>query len=262
MCLCYSAWGKWQLGYPEQALTLASKAVALSEEMNHRFSMGEAFGFRTSVHHFRGENDEALACAERAIEICEDAGFAVWLAHAKLMHGRIVAEQGDTAAGIEEMRRAYDMWTATGAVVTTPFYLALQAEGFALAGRPDDGLVLLQCAYDIVRKHGERYYEAEIMRLFGELTLQSAALRGIQASAEAERWFLGALKSAQARQLRSMTLRSATSLSRMWGTQGRAAEAYRLLAPACECFVEGADTRDVRSARTLLGELALARASG
>jgi tetratricopeptide (TPR) repeat protein len=261
MCLCYSAWGKWQLGYPEQALALASKAVALSEEMNHRFSMGEAFGFRTSVHHFRGESDEALACAERAIEICEDGGFAVWLAHAKLMRGRIVAERGDTAAGIEEMRRAYDMWTATGAVVTTPFYLALQAEGFALAGRPDDGLVLLQRAYDIVRKHGERYYEAEIMRLFGELTLQSAALRGIEASAEAERWFLGALESAQLRQLRSMMLRSATSLSRLRRTQGRAAEAYWVLASAFEWFQEGADTRDVRSARALLGELALTRAS-
>ena len=105
MCLCYSAWGKWELGYPDQAVQRARQVVALSEKLNHKFSMGEAFGFRTSVHHFRGENEEALKCAERAIEICEDSGFAVWLAHAKLMRGRIVAEHGDTAAGIEEMRQ-------------------------------------------------------------------------------------------------------------------------------------------------------------
>ena len=101
------------------------------------------------------------------------------------MRGRIVAERGDAQAGVEEMSQAYAMWAATGAVVTTPFYLALQAEGLALAGRPDEGLTLLRRALGIVTQYGERYYEAEIRRLIGELMLQSATLHGRDESGEA-----------------------------------------------------------------------------
>ncbi|MGP1676435.1 MAG: ATP-binding protein [Burkholderiales bacterium] len=257
MCLCYSAWGKWQLGYSDQAIQRARGVVALAEALKHRFSMGEAYGFCTSVHHFRGENAEGLRCAARAIEICEDGGFAVWLAHAQLMRGRIVAEQGDPEAGVAEMAKAYDMWAATGAVVTTPFYLAMQAEGLALAGRPDDGLTLLQRAFDIVCKHGERYYEAEIRRLFGELILQAAATRGRDEGAEAERWYLGALAFAQEKRLHALVLRSAASLARLRMAQGRAAEALQILVPAYAWFEEGGNTRDLKQARALIENLRL-----
>ncbi len=262
MCLCYSAWGKWQLGYPDQALERARRVVALSESLNHKFSMGEAYGFCTAVRHFRGENAQALECAERAIQICKDNGFAVWLAHAKLMRGRIVAELGDAEAGIEDMSQAYDMWAETGAVVTTPFYLALQAEGLALAGRPDDGLALLQRAFDIVCKYGERYYEAEIRRLLGELTLQSAALHGRSEDSAAERWFLGALAFAQEKQLHSLGLRSAISLARLRIAQGRSMEALQILQPAYAWFEEGRGTRDLEQARTLIGNLDIKSAAG
>ncbi len=261
MCLCYSAWGKWQLGYSDQAIQRARGVVALAEALKHRFSMGEAYGFCTSVHHFRGENAEGLRCAERAIEICEDGGFAVWLAHAKLMRGRIAAEQGDAEAGVAEMAKAYDMWAATGAVVTTPFYLAMQAEGLALAGRPDDGLILLQRAFDIVCKHGERYYEAEIRRLFGELILQAAATRGRDESAAAERWFLGALAFAGEKRLHALVLRSAASLARLRMAQGRAAQALQVLEQAYAWFEEGIETRDLKQARALIENLRLKSAS-
>jgi class 3 adenylate cyclase/predicted ATPase len=262
MCLCYSSWGKWELGYPDQALQRAEKVVALATALDHRFSMGEAYGFRAVVHHFRGENEAARADAERAIAICEDHGFAVWLAHAKLMHGRLVAELGDPAAGVEEMREAYDMWSATGAVVTTPFYLAMQAEGLALAGQPDAGLALLEKAIDIVSRCGERYYEPEIRRLFGELVLRSAALRRADRNGEAERWFLSGLKLAGATKLRSLKLRCAISLSRLWGSQGRSKDAMQLIRPAFEWFKEGAHTRDLDQARTLLNALGQANAMG
>ena len=147
MCLCYSAWSLWQLGFPDQALQRVLAVVAQAEQLKHKFSIGEAYGFRACwFSTSEGESHAALQSAERAIEICEECGFVVWLAHARLMRGRVVAELGDTAAGIEEMRQAYELWSATGAVVTTPFYLALRAEGFALGGRPDEGLALLDDA--------------------------------------------------------------------------------------------------------------------
>ena len=255
MCLCYSAWSLWQLGFPDQALQRVLAVVARAEQLKHKFSIGEAYGFRASVQHFRGESDAALESAERAIEICEECGFVVWLAHARHMRGRVVAELGDTAAGIEEMRQAYELWSATGAVVTTPFYLALRAEGLALGGRPDEGLALLEDALAIVNRCGERYYEAEIRRLFGQLILQSAASAGLNRSAEAESWLREAQHCAQSRKLQSLALRCAITLADLWHSQGRHAEAIEVLEPAYESIDEGAGTRDLVRARQLLAEV-------
>jgi class 3 adenylate cyclase/predicted ATPase len=252
MCLCYSAWGLWQLGYPDQALKRAQAVVERAERLKHKFSIGEAYGFRAAIQHFRGENDAALLSAERAIQVCEDCGFVVWLAHARLMRGRIAADLGDTTSGIDEMRRAYDLWTATGAVVTTPFYLAMRAEGLALGGRPDEGLALLERALAIVNRTGERYYEAEVRRLFGQLILQSAAAVGIDRSAEAESWLRSAQDFAQSRGLRSLALRSAIGLADLWLSQGRTAEAVETLERAVRALEEGVGTRDVGRARQLL----------
>lgn len=253
MCLCYSAWGLWELGRPDAALERAERVVALAEQRDHRFSMGEAHGFRTTVHYFRGEVDDGLRSARRAIEVCEDGGFMVWLAHARVMHGRLLAEAGDAAAGIEEMRRGYALWTRTGAVVTRAFYLAMQAEGLALDGRPDEGLLLLEDALGLVRRHGERYYQAEIERLCGELILQSAARTGSERRDEARRWFGDALRSAHAQQLRGLALRCATSLAQLERNTHGAADALRILKTEHDTFTEGAQTRDVQRAAALLG---------
>lgn len=252
MCLCYSAWSMWQLGFPDQALQRALAVVARAEQIRHKFSLGEAYGFRAAVQHFRGENAAALESAERAIEICEEGGFAVWLAHARIMRGRIVAELGNCAAGIEEMRQAYELWAATGAVVTTPFYLAMRAEGLALGGRPDEGLVLLEQALGIVERTGERYYEPEIRRLLGQLVLQSAAVAGADRRAEAELRLRQAHDCAGTLRMKSLTLRCAISLFDLWVAQGRRELAADVLRPAYRAIDEGANTRDLMSARQRL----------
>jgi tetratricopeptide (TPR) repeat protein len=253
MCLCYSAWGKWQLGYPDQALQRAHRVVLLSERANHKFSMAEAYGFSASVHHFRGENREALRCAERAIEICEPNGFSVWLAHARLMRGRALAEQGEHEAGIREMKEAYALWAATGAIVTVPFHLAMQAEGLLLAGRPAEGLERLHAAHDLVCRYGERYYEAEVLRLLGELLLEVKGDNSAWTAAEGR--FRQAIECAHRLELRSMSLRGAISLSRLMIVQGRFAEALGVLKPEYEWFTEGHGTRDLRAAGELLQAL-------
>jgi hypothetical protein len=97
MCLCYSAWALWQLGFPDQALARVLAVVDRAEQLKHKFSVGEAYGFRAAIQHFRGENKQRCG-AEHAIEVCEDGRFAVRLAHARLMHGRVVAELRDRAA--------------------------------------------------------------------------------------------------------------------------------------------------------------------
>lgn len=261
MCLCYSAWSLWQLGQPDEALRRVTEVVERAERLQHPFSLGEAFGFRAAVQHFRGDDAAALASAEQAIRICEEGGFAVWLAHARVMRGRALAELGDPPAGIEEMRQAYDAWSASGAVVTTPFYLAMRAEGLSLGDRPEEGLALAQEALAVVERCGERYYEPEIRRLHGTLTLQIAARAKLDRREEAERWLLDALACARALQMRSLALRSALSLAELWLDDHRPAAAAELLEAALHAIDGGRDTRDPVRARTMLARAMGTRAT-
>jgi class 3 adenylate cyclase/predicted ATPase len=256
MCLCYSAWGQWDLGYPDDALRRIDRVVALAGTLEHKFSLGEAYGFAAYVYGNRGDIDSAMAFAEEGILICEDRGFAVWLAHARVMHGRVLCERGRVAEGLAEMREGYAMWVRTGAVVTRPFYLAMQAEGFAFDGAPGKGLALLAEALRIAQAHGERYFEAEVRRLIAELTLQQALQEGEDARAQAERWLLSAFELAGRQGKRAFALRSAMSLARLWGECGRRRDAAALLGPALAWFSEGHGTRDLLAAHDLFDSLA------
>ncbi len=255
MCLCYSAWALWEIGKADQALARVQKVVAMAEQLDHKFSMGEAFAFCASVHLFRGEYQQALHCAQRARDICQEGGFAVWLSYAQLLHGRLVAELGDPEAGLAEMRQAYQQWISTGAVVTRPLYLSMQAEGLALAGRPDEGLTLLAQAFEMVCHYQEHYHEAEVRRLTGELILQSAALHGQDRNLEAQQWLLGALEFARNHQHSAAALRSATSLGQLWSTQNRPQDAWHILKIEYDGVTEGFYTRDVQAAGALLEQL-------
>jgi class 3 adenylate cyclase/tetratricopeptide (TPR) repeat protein len=255
MCLCYSAWSLWQLGHPDEARRRVLAVTAHAEDIRHRFSIGVAQGFRAAVLHFRGESREALEAAERAIRVCEDNGFAVWLAHARVMRGRIAADLGDVAAGVEEMRQGFEAWVDSGAVVTSPFYLTLRAEGHALDQHPETGLALLEQALAIVNRTGERYYEAEIRRLIGRLTWQSASRAGLDRASEAEGWMLQALDCARSRQLASLALRAAMDLADLWRAHGRDAEALATLSAASQAIEGGAGTKDVGQAAARLAAL-------
>ena len=104
----------------------------------------------------------------------------------------------------------------------------------------------------MVDKTGERYWEAEIHRLKGELLLALSA----EKYTEAETCFRQALDIARSQQAKSLELRAAASLSRLWQQQGKPAEASALLAPIYGWFTEGFDTADLCEAKTLLEALA------
>ena len=106
-----------------------------------------------------------------------------------------------------------------------------------------------------VERTGERWWEAEVYRVQGELFLQRAAGRGQQAE-EAEACFQQALDLAHRQQAKSLELRAAMSLARLWQGQGKHAEARQLLAPIYNWFTEGFDTVDLQEARALLAESA------
>jgi predicted ATPase len=119
-------------------------------------------------------------------------------------------------------------------------------------GQTEDGLQALAEAHTLVEQHEERVWEAEIYRLRGVLLLRQTGTP----QEEAETWLQRALDVARRQEAKSLELRAAMSLSRLWQHQGKRAEAYELLAPIYSWFTEGFDTADLQEAKTLLDALA------
>ena len=142
-------------------------------------------------------------------------------------------------------------YRATGAEVAVPCFLALLAETYGKARQIQEALDVLTEALTTVQKTGERFYEAELYRLQGELLLK----RTVSDVPQAETCFQQALDIAHRQQAKSWELRAATSLSRLWQQQGKRAEAHEILAPIYGWFTEGFDTADLQEAKALLEEL-------
>ena len=140
---------------------------------------------------------------------------------------------------------------ATGAALLVPYFCTLLAEVSAHLGHIEDGLQALAEAHTLVEQQEERWWEAEVCRLRGVLLLRQPGTP----QAEAETWLQRALDVAHRQEAKSLELRAAMSLSRLWQQQGKRQEAYDLLAPIYHWFTEGFDTADLQDARALLAEL-------
>jgi predicted ATPase len=149
------------------------------------------------------------------------------------------------------MRQGLAAELATGSTLFQPYSLGLLAEAYGAGGHPDEGLTALAEALAVLDTTELRYYAAELYRLKGALLLQQAVPDAVQAEA----CFQEALAIARQQQARSWELRAATSLARLWQSQGKCQEAHDLLAPVYAWFTEGFDTADLQEAKVLLGEL-------
>jgi predicted ATPase len=241
----------WVLGYPDQALQGIEEMLALARRLAHPFSLAQILFFSALLHQLRREPLPARAQAEAALALCTEQGFAAYGALCLLPQGWAVAQQGEVAEGIADMRQGFAAWQATGAGMAWPWFLALLAESCGRVGQLDEGLRALEEALAVVQNNKERLYEAELYRLKGELLLQEAPAH----RAEAERNFQQALAVSRRQQARSWELRAALSLSRLWQRQGKQEEARELLAPVYGWFTEGFDTADLQEAKALLEAL-------
>ena len=132
-----------------------------------------------------------------------------------------------------------------------PMYLSLLAWADASDGQCDDACRCIDEATTVVETTKERWFEAEINRIAGEIALKPPEPDVARAQAHFER----ALEIARTQQARSWELRAAMSLARLWRGQGRRADAHDLLAPVYGWFTEGFDTLDLKEAKALLDEL-------
>jgi predicted ATPase len=205
----------------------------------------------SSIHHQRGEWTAAQQQAEASIALCKEQGFASFQAQAKIYLGQALTTQGQGEEGVALIEQGLDAARATGAVLFRTWFLSKLAEACRTTRRCEEGLTAIAEAIAIMEKIGERFFEAELYRLRGELLIMQDASNTFQA----DRSFRDGIEVARRQSAKSLELRATTSLTRLTATQGRRDEARAMLAAIYGWFTEGFDTKDLQDAKALLDEL-------
>jgi predicted ATPase len=256
-CRLFAALVLCFLGYPDQALKRSHEAITLAQELSHPYSLSFALQFTADLHQFRREWHLAQERAEAAMALSAEQGFAQALSQAAIRRGWALAEQGQGEEGIAQIRQGLTGYRETGAKLTGPYFLALLAEAYGRGGHVAEGLRAVAEALAAVDKTGEHFYEAELYRLEGILTLQSKVQSPrSKVEKDVEESFHKAIEIARQQQAKSWELRATMSLARLWQQQGKRAEAHEMLSAIYGWFTEGFDTKDLQEAKALLDELA------
>ena len=226
--------------------------MTLAHQLVHPLSLSFALGEAAVLHQFRREGQAAQAHAAAALQLATEQGFPHWRAYGAIVHGWALAHQGEAEEGIAQLQQGMLARLATGAVLARPYFLSLLVEAYGTMGQPAAGLTALTEALTLAETNGEGWYVPELYRLKGTLLLQQSPDHQV----EAEVCFQQAIRIAQSQHAKSLELRAATSLARLWQQQGKRTEAYDLLAAVYGWFTEGFDTADLQEAKALLEELA------
>jgi len=244
-CRYHRAINRWLLGYPDQALLAIREAYRLAEQLRHPMTSAITLCYMGWVHYQRGERDAAADTAERLNSIVEAHGFRGWSeVGIVLTHVRGTARV-DVDAVVDTRRR---LFAARSAQWRHIFALCAFAELCLEAGHPEQGLQVLA---ELEPADRDAFCASEIHRIEGELLLRMK-----KAAADvAEERFRTAVDLARRRAEKSLELRAAISLARLWHRQQRKQEASQVLAGVYDWFTEGLGTRDLIAAKTLLEEL-------
>jgi adenylate cyclase len=248
MCLIYLAQSCWLSGYPDQARQHIEDAIEASNAIAHPLSRCFALVYAALIYCLRRDTERAHAYAEDALSLARDYEFTQ-------LEMRGLGVQGATktgehqAAGIALIQQGIARAQAMGRAVPQPIHLALLGAAHIQSGNYDQARTTLDEALEAVHKTDERWYEAEVYRLQGELLL------AIGEPARAETSFERAIEVARQQRARSWELRATVSLCRLWQQQGQHTMAYEHLSAIIDQFSEGWDTTDMREARSLHEEL-------
>jgi class 3 adenylate cyclase/predicted ATPase len=246
----------WMLGYPDQSMRHSEEALAtLRSRVKHPYSVAFGLDVAAFMRQYRRDASATRALAEEAHVLSEEHGLAFTGAMASVFKGWALTREGQLDEGIAQMRTGLAAQLATGAELVRPYWLCLIAEACHRSGAAGDALALLDDAEAAADHTGEQYWEAEIHRLRGQFLLPASEPASPEAARMAEDCYRRALDVARRQAARSLELRAAVSLSRLWQAQGREGQAHELLAPIYEWFTEGHDAPDLCEANELLTQL-------
>ena len=242
----------WPLGFVDQAIEAASKALARAQQINHAMTTAFALIFGSTLCEFiRADPLRGGHLFDEALDYCVNKDLRTYFPWSRFYGGLSLINRGQLDQGLEMMRGAMAAAKKINTKLLWTPHLGSLALAHARAGQAEAALDLLSEALAAVEDMDERVFEAELHRIIGD------ALLSMQRRGEAEVEFTRALAIARQQQAKSWELRAAMSLARLWRDQGKERQARELLAPVYGWFTEGFDTRDLKEAKALLGTLPL-----
>ena len=239
---------EWLLGHPERALASIAESLALADRVAHPFTSMTALNFAFAVHLSNRQPDEVLKRLESAEALVAEQRLS-FIVEPAIMRGAALAGLGAVDEAIVLIRQGLTKTHQRGATFFLPFGLAFLADALIRHGEQAAALAAACEGLEVAGRTGEHVWDAELHRLCGVACLADNKIDQSQVH------FDEALLVARQQQARSYELRTTTIVARLWGEQGRRAEARELLAPIHGWFTEGFDTADLREAGTLLTEL-------
>jgi predicted ATPase/DNA-binding winged helix-turn-helix (wHTH) protein len=267
---CFAALSLWFLGLPDQAVARIEEALTFAHELSEPHSLAHALLFAAILYQLRREEQMAKERAEATIAVSSEHGLVMYQAMATIIRGWTLMKQGRPEEAIQQMQHGLAALETTGTELVRPHFLALLAEALDKARQGKEGLRVLDEALELANRKGERYYEAELYRLKGELLLMQPTGRAVSRAAtggnavveteppaitNAERCFNQSIRIARQQSAKSLELRAVMSMARLHQKQGKQGEARDLLAQSYDRFTEGFDTLDQREAKALLDAL-------
>ncbi|MCB9759409.1 MAG: protein kinase [Alphaproteobacteria bacterium] len=254
-CGLYLGWCLWFLGHADAAVREASRALETARRLEHPLSIAFALNYLATVHNYRGEYDIARAMADEALAVSVDHKLALWEAMSHIQRGWSLIGSGARVDGAEELKSGVAGWTATGARAGLTFFLAALVWGLWRSDQLDEAMSTIEQMEAFIAEKKERFFESELLRLRGEVTLS----RSPTAVDEAERCYRRGLEVARAQKARAWELRLATSYGRLLLSTDRAGEVEHILGPALDWFAEGLETADLIEARRVRARAAAGR---
>jgi tetratricopeptide (TPR) repeat protein len=240
-----------QLGYTDVARRDAELAVKNARETGQATTLMYAL-FAAATNHIRcGNYAAAHTQVDELMALADERGALYWKAFGTAVQGWIFALTGKASDAVRVITSGITSLQSTGAALYAPWHLWYLAMAYAELGQPDDARRCIDDAIDKVERSREKWCEAEVYRIAGELTLKSPA----PDTEKAEKYFDRALAVACQQQSKYWELRAAMSMARLWRDQGKRQQARELLAPVYKWFTEGFDTLDLKEAKALLDEL-------
>ena len=240
----------WYLGLVDRAATTSELAVKRARELDHPLSLAYALLFDATLGQLSCDHSVTSERAGAARAVAGAYGIATFEGWASVIHGWAIARGGDADEGLSTMQAGLDATAANESTITRPYLLGLIADALACEGRVHEGLRAIDEAVALVETNDERYFEAELHRLRGDLLLRKAE----PSPAAAEEAFRRALEVARSQESKSLELRAAMSAARLLASQERANEGRALVSKVYGSFTEGFTTRDLVEARRLIEE--------
>jgi class 3 adenylate cyclase/tetratricopeptide (TPR) repeat protein len=248
--LVLMAWAFWILGEVDEAVSRMAAALERADAIQHAHTHAYAWYYASVLHALRGEPAVAQGYAERCLSISEQHGFRQWLGLSRAIRGICAAALDASGGQLDEVKAALEEYQRAGYQVGITAQFVLLCHDLLLRNDPVAALETIDHGLAIVSRNDERFFEAELYRLKAHALLMRGA-----PDAEAEALLDQALRTARSQRARSLELRAATDLAKVWVNRGKRAEARDVLGSIYGRFTEGFDTQDLRVAEAVLAQL-------